>query len=244
MGKKGVEDLIQEIEVFIGQCKYQPLSSNKIVVPKDEIERLLNELKMKLPSEIERCRKIMRNKEAILASARTRSDAIISESVNEANRLVDSNHITELANIRAGEIVDAAKAEAQRIVSEATAEATEVRLSGMLYTKQKISEMKEFMAATLEAENENYRNLCESLENNVYTMESNLSELDASINLINGSSQQPAQAGQQEAYQAPAYTDDEFDEEEEEYEEDGGYEEEYEEEDEYEDEEEDDFLDE
>ncbi len=242
MGKKGVEDLIQEIEVFIGQCKYQPLSSNKIVVPKDEMERLLNELKMKLPSEIERCRKIMRNKEAILASARTRSDAIISESVNEANRLVDSNHITELANIRAGEIVDAAKAEAQRIVSEATAEATEVRLSGMLYTKQKITEMKEFFAATLEAENENYHNLCDSLENNVYTMESNLSELDASIGLINGTaSQQASQPGNQAPYQAPAYTDDEFDEEEEGYEEEEYEEEEYEEDD-YD--EEDDFLDE
>ena len=66
MGKKGVEEMINEIEIFIDNCKYQPLSSNKIVVPKDEMERLLSELKLKLPSEIERCKKIMRNKEAIL----------------------------------------------------------------------------------------------------------------------------------------------------------------------------------
>ena len=94
MGKKGVEEMIEEIEVFVQNCKFQPLSSNKIIVPKDELDRMLNELKLKLPSEIERCKKIMRNKEAILASARTRSDAIISESVNEANRLVDSHHMT------------------------------------------------------------------------------------------------------------------------------------------------------
>ena len=42
MGKKGVEDMIDEIEVFIGNCKYQPLSSNKIIVPKDELERMLD----------------------------------------------------------------------------------------------------------------------------------------------------------------------------------------------------------
>ena len=70
MGKKGVEEMISEIEIFIGNCKYQPLSSNKIVVPKDEFDRLLNELKMKLPSEIERCKKIMRNKEAIIRTVR------------------------------------------------------------------------------------------------------------------------------------------------------------------------------
>jgi vacuolar-type H+-ATPase subunit H len=214
MGKKGVEDMIDEIEVFIGNCKYQPLSSNKIIVPKDELERMLSELKLKLPSEIERCKKIMRNKEAILASARTRSDAIISESVNEANRLVDSNHITELANIRADEIVTAARDQAQQILDDATAEAKEVRLGAMSYTKQKLSEMKNFLAATLEAENENYKNLCDSLESNLYTLDNNLGELDTSIDLINGNdmpmSSQPAMAPQPEYAPAPAaaYDDD------------------------------------
>lgn len=186
MGKKGVEEMINEIEIFIDNCKYQPLSSNKIVVPKDEMERLLSELKLKLPSEIERCKKIMRNKEAILASARTRSDAIISESVNEANRLVDTNHITELANIRANEILDAARQEADRILADANAEANEVRLGAMSYTKQKLSDMRDFFAATLEADRENYKNLVDSLENSVFTLETNMSEVDASIGLLTG----------------------------------------------------------
>ncbi len=216
MGKKGVEDMIDEIEVFIGNCKYQPLSSNKIIVPKDELERMLSELKLKLPSEIERCKKIMRNKEAILASARTRSDAIISESVNEANRLVDSNHITELANIRADEIVTAARDQAQQILDDATAEAKEVRLGAMSYTKQKLSEMKNFLAATLEAENENYKNLCDSLESNLYTLDNNLGEIDTSIDLINGNDMpmsQPAMAPQPEYAPAPtaAYEDEDED---------------------------------
>ena len=184
MGKKGVEEMIEEIEAFIDGCKYQPLSSNKIVVPKDELERMLNELKLKLPSEIERCKKIMRNKEAILASARTRSDAIISESVNEANRLVEQNHITELANARANEIVDSARAEAERIVNEATSEATEVRTGAMLYTKQKITDIKDFLQSTLEAENENYKNLIESLKNGVFTLDTNLNEVETSLSLI------------------------------------------------------------
>ncbi len=185
MGKQGVEEMIDEIEVFIESCKYQPLSSNKIIVPKDELERMLNELKLKLPSEIERCKKIMRNKEAILASARTRSDAIISESVNEANRLVDSNHITELANARANEILESARDEAKQIVDDATAEATEVRMGAMLYTKDKVTEMRRFIKATLDAENENYRNLIDSLESGIVTLDTNLDEVEASIALIN-----------------------------------------------------------
>ena len=218
MGKKGVEEMINEIEIFIDNCKYQPLSSNKIVVPKDEFEKLLSELKLKLPSEIERCKKIMRNKEAILASARTRSDAIISESVNEANRLVDTNHITELANIRANEILDAAREEAERIVADANAEANEVRLGAMTYTKQKLSDMRDFFAATLEADRENYKNLVDSLENSVFTLDTNMNEVDTSISLLTGVSPiQPvpeAQAGypqSQAASDDDDYDDEDFD---------------------------------
>lgn len=236
MGKKGVEDMIDEIEVFIDNCKYQPLSSNKIIVPKDELEQMLNDLKLKLPSEIERCKKIMRNKEAILASARTRSDAIISESVNEANRLVDQNHITELANVRANEIVENARAEAQQIMDNANAEATEVRLGAMNYTKQKISEIRSFLAATLEAENENYHNLIDNLENGVYTLDSNLNEVEASIGLINSNAGVPAD---NYAPQQPMPMDNGMEYEEEEEEDDDEY---YDDDDEYDDDD-DDFLD-
>ena len=49
-----MEQIIEEIEEYIDNCKYQPLSSTKIVVNKDELEELLTELKMKTPEEIKR----------------------------------------------------------------------------------------------------------------------------------------------------------------------------------------------
>ena len=59
-----MEQIIEEIEEYIDNCKYQPLSSTKIVVNKDELEELLTELKMKTPEEIKRYQKIISNKEA------------------------------------------------------------------------------------------------------------------------------------------------------------------------------------
>ena len=211
MGKKGVEEMIEEIEVFVESCKYQPLSSNKIIVPKDELDRMLNELKLKLPSEIERCKKIMRNKEAILASARTRSDAIISESVNEANRLVDSHHITELANARSNEILEAAREEAEQIVGDAKAEATEVRRSAMMYTRDKVKGIRDFLQSTLDAENDNFKNLIDSLENGVYTMDTNLNEVEASLALINNDPQSVISGAHD--YDEDEYEEDEYEDE-------------------------------
>ena len=119
MGKKGVESMIEEIKVYIENCKPMPLSQTKISVQKPELLSMLDELELKLPGEIERCKKIMRNKEMILADARTRSDAIITESVNEANRMIEQNEITRLANIRADEILENARNQAQQIVANA-----------------------------------------------------------------------------------------------------------------------------
>ena len=53
MGKKSIEDMIGEIEIFIENCKFQPLSSSKIVVPKEDLLQMLDDLKMKLPGEID-----------------------------------------------------------------------------------------------------------------------------------------------------------------------------------------------
>ena len=39
-----IEQIIDEIEEYIDGCKYQALSSTKIIVNKDEMEELLNEL--------------------------------------------------------------------------------------------------------------------------------------------------------------------------------------------------------
>ena len=68
-----IEQIIEEIEEYIDGCKYQALSSSKIIVNKDELEELLNELRSKTPEEIKRYQKIISNKDAILADAQAKA---------------------------------------------------------------------------------------------------------------------------------------------------------------------------
>ena len=42
-----IEQIIGEIEEYVDSCKFQPLSTTKIVVNKEEIEELLRELRLK-----------------------------------------------------------------------------------------------------------------------------------------------------------------------------------------------------
>ena len=71
-----IEQIIEEIEEYIDSCKFQPLSTTKIVVNKDQMDELLRELRMKTPDEIKRYQKIIANKDAILADAQAKAESI------------------------------------------------------------------------------------------------------------------------------------------------------------------------
>ena len=60
-----IEQLIGEIEEYIDSCKFQPLSTTKIIVNKEELDELLVELRLRIPDEIKQYQKIISNQEAI-----------------------------------------------------------------------------------------------------------------------------------------------------------------------------------
>ena len=86
-----IEQIIEEIEEYVDSCRFQPLSTTKIVVNKEELEELLRELRLKTPDEIKRYQKIISNKDAILADAQAKADGIIASAETRAKELVSQN---------------------------------------------------------------------------------------------------------------------------------------------------------
>ena len=92
-----IEQIIEEIEEYIDSCKYQALSNSKIIVNKDEIEELLRELRMKTPDEIKKYQKIISNRDAIIADAQEKANAIIAEATVHTNELINEHEIMQQA---------------------------------------------------------------------------------------------------------------------------------------------------
>ena len=90
-----IEQIIEEIEEYIDSCKFQPLSTTKIIVNKDQMDELLRELRMKTPDEIKRYQKIIANKDAILADAQAKADGMIQEAQIQTNELVSEHEIMQ-----------------------------------------------------------------------------------------------------------------------------------------------------
>ena len=87
-----IEQIIEEIEEYIDRdCKFQPLSQTKIIVNKEHMDELLRELRMKTPDEIKRYQKIIANRDAILADAKAKADAMIEEAQVQTTELVSEH---------------------------------------------------------------------------------------------------------------------------------------------------------
>ena len=184
-----IEQIIEEIEEYVESCKYQPLSTTKIVVNKEELEELLRELRMKTPDEIKRYQKIISNKDAILADAQAKADAVIAETKTQVQDMVTESEVMQQAYAQANEIVNSANQQAQAIIDSATADANNLRLSAISYTDEMMANLEQLIHGTMENANARYNELAQtynafaqSLQSAADVVSENRSELAPQLN--------------------------------------------------------------
>ncbi|MDF2610143.1 MAG: hypothetical protein K0R92_1617 [Lachnospiraceae bacterium] len=199
MGTSRIEQLIEDIYEFVESCRMQPLSTTKVIVPKDELYDLLDELRLRTPDEIKRYQKIIANRDAIIADAEEKAAAILAEASENARSLVDQHEIMQQAYSQANEYVSKADSQAQAILAEANSDANQIRTNALAYTEDLLTDIERILARTYESTKSDYDNLIGTLQGNLDIVLSNKKEL-------------LSQQNQQTEMEAdPAYSDEDFD---------------------------------
>ena len=172
-----IEQVIDEIEEYLEECKYVPFSQTNISVNREEIEELVAELRAKTPEEIRRYQKIISNKEAILADAQAKADQIIAQAQIQTNELVSEHQIMQQAYAQANEVVMIATKQAQEILDTATNEANNIRMSAMSYTDDKLKGLEDILVNSIDTSKTRYENLINSLQGFLDIVSNNRAEL-------------------------------------------------------------------
>ena len=173
-----IEQIIEEIEEYVDNCKFQPLSTTKIVVNKEELEELLRELRLKTPDEIKRYQKIISNKDAILADAQSKADGIIANAEEKAKELVSQHEVMRQAYAQANETINKANQQAQSILDSATQDANSIRTSAISYTDEILGGLESIMGSTLEDTGAKFQAFQQSLQGAYATVRRNRAELN------------------------------------------------------------------
>lgn len=172
-----IEQIIEEIEEFVESCKYQPLSTTKIVVNKEELEELLRELRLKTPDEIKRYQKIISNKDAILADAQSKADGLIAEAQAKVKEMVSQHEVMQQAYAQANETIANANKQAQQILDEATIDSNNIRLSAIAYTDDMLANLEQITSGALNDAGEKYKSYISAVQSCYDVVTQNRNEL-------------------------------------------------------------------
>ena len=172
-----IEQLIDEIEEYIDNCKYKAFSTDIIMVNKAEIDDLLRELRMTTPEEIKRYQKIISNKEAILNDARQKAQELLNDAAVQTNELISEHQIMQQAYAQANEIVEMATKQAQDILDNATIEANNVKSAAMQYTDSILANLENILKQSIEISTRDYNALVGNLREIDNVVTANRAEL-------------------------------------------------------------------
>lgn len=145
-----IEQIIDDIEVFIENCKFKPFSTEMIIVSKTEIDEMIRDLRMTTPEEIKRYQKIISNKEAILNDAKEKAQALIDNAAIQTNQLISEHQIMQQAYAQANEIVELATQQAQDILDRAMTEANAMRTSMVQYSDRMLADIENIIKQTID----------------------------------------------------------------------------------------------
>ncbi len=165
MASMTVEQLIEEIEVYIDNCRASGVlgGGGMIKVNREELLAMIDELKVQLPREINESKEIVKTQEARVAKADAEAERIINNAAKEAEKLIDENEIVTMANMRAQQIIDEANEEADLIVMEAKENSFNIQSGALHYTQSILGGLEEMYSAMVEQESNYFGAVLEKL---------------------------------------------------------------------------------
>ena len=174
-----IEQIIAEIEDFIDSCKYQPLSNTKIIVNRDELDELIEDLKMSIPDEIKKYQRIIANRDAILKDAQDKSENMIKRANQMTSNLVSEHEVMQQAYKEAAKVIEDATNQAGRILDKATAESNELKRAAMQYLDGSMADIQDILSEAIESLTVKNDAIIRSLESSLDVTTQNRKELHA-----------------------------------------------------------------
>lgn len=181
MGTSRIEQIIEDIYDFVESCKPQAFSSSKVVVPKDELYDLLDELKLRTPDEIKRYQKIIANRDSILADAEKKAEAMIAEARAQVEVMINESDVMQMAYERARQVMQQAEMEAGEMLQEANEDAGQIRTGALAYSEEVLGEVEKVLAHAFESARSRCEGLIETLHGSLEVVSANRNELAAEL---------------------------------------------------------------
>jgi cell division septum initiation protein DivIVA len=168
MSEKYLHEMIDDIEVLIDEAKPARFSPGKIMIEKDVLMTVIEELRKQIPGEI-------------LEDARVKSQQMIDQAARDAGELIDQNEVVEMAKMRANEIETHAKDTARSVVHNANEEADQIRAGALRYVNEIMEDVQGYVASVKEAQESVFNQLLSALDSDLASIKTNAKEIEEQL---------------------------------------------------------------
>ena len=182
MASTRIEEIIDSIYDFVENCKPTAFSQTKIVVQKDELLDLIDELKRRTPDEVKRYQKVIANRDNIIKQAEEDAADIVEEARERAQEMINETEIMQQAYKQANDLIQNATAESTKIRNDADEYATQIRSGVLNYSSDILSEIEEILAASHRDIEERSQKLVSAIGEHLETIISNKKEINDQLN--------------------------------------------------------------
>ena len=110
--------LVDRLENLIAGSRRMPLVS-QIIVKESDILNIIDQLRTTIPDEIKQARRVIQDKERILAQAQAEANALLARARAESEQAVNREGLLKAAETRSQEMVRRAEEEAEQLKVEA-----------------------------------------------------------------------------------------------------------------------------
>ena len=114
-----IENLFKELEDLLSRAWSVPLSGGKCIVDVVALERILDDIRLNLPSEVQKAKEIIEKEQKIIEGARSAGETIIEKAEERARNIIDEQEITRLAKQKSREIILVAQQKEKEIKQSA-----------------------------------------------------------------------------------------------------------------------------
>ena len=141
------EKLLEELENLIETSSHMPLT-NKKMIEEEDIMRLVDALIESLPLELEESRRIVAERDRIIAEGQQQAEALVAQAKEYIQKLTEES-----------ELVKQAQEHANHIIAEANKSSEELKNSSIQYASDVFKYVESNLEKTLESLKENRQTL-------------------------------------------------------------------------------------
>jgi hypothetical protein len=142
--------LVDRLENLITSSKKMPLS-NSLLVKESEILKIIELMRTAIPDEIKQARRIIQEKERILAQAQADASTLLARAREETERVMNREGLLRAAEARSQQLLREATEQAKEIVHQAQERAEQRRVGADAYAAETLRNLREHLL-TIETE--------------------------------------------------------------------------------------------